>query len=683
MRDLPAVTASTLRDPLRPLRSLAARSGRAGTALAGVATVVVLAAVASGYHLWLFVISGISDGAIYSLAAIGLVLTYKTSGIFNFAIGAQAALSAYLFYMFRITDGLPWPVAALFALLLGGVVVSLILERIATLLSEAPPVMKVVATIGLLVLLQSALTGHFGPATLQFKQFLPIAHVSLAGINIQASQFIVVGVSIAATIGLYYFFKRRRVGVAMQAVVDDPDLLALQATSPAMVRRYAWIIGSCFVSISGMLIAPELGVDVNDMLLLFIAAFGAAAVASFTSIPVTFGASIAIGIVMNVMSDRLATQPNQVLSELYTQVPFLVVILALLFLPKRKLTERAGRRIRKLTPPVRFDRKTVGVASAAGLLLAVAVPFLVSHAYVDIYTTGLGFSIILASLGLVLWTSGQISLCQVAFAAVGATTFAHTQSAGLPWLVSLLVAALVALPVGALVAIPSFRLSGIYLAVATFGVGLLFQNLLYTTFLMFGKTDNLTVSRPRMFGLHTYTDDGYYLTTLAVAVLCMAIVVLVRRSRLGQMLRALSDSPIALDAHGADSRITRISVFCISASMAAVGGALISGVTLVATGEPTGPFGYFNSLALVAVLAFCWRQPILSPVIAAFVFEVLKVYSPFSSPTVVKFEGVGFGILALAVALAPAVKLPTGGRSSAARTERSPVRARLAVEVGS
>lgn len=672
------MTAPILREPPTALRSVTSRSGRsAAGGIAALAAVVILAVLASEYKLWLFVINGISDGAIYSLAAIGLVLTYKTSGIFNFAIGAQAALSAYLFYMFRITDGLPWPVAALLALILGGLVASLVLERVASLLSDAPPVMKVVATIGLLVLLQSALTGHFGPATLQFKQFLPTSHVTVAGINIQASQFIVVGVAIAATAGLYVFFKRQRVGIAMQAVVDDPDLLALQATSPVTVRRYAWVIGSCFVSISGMLIAPELGVDVNDMLLLFITSFGAAAVAAFTSIPITFGASIVIGIIMNVMSDRLATQSNQVLSELYTQVPFLVVILALMILPKRKLTERAGRRIRKLSPPHRFDTATVGAASAAGLAVAITVPFVVPHAYLDVYTTGLGFSVILASLGLVLWTSGQISLCQVAFAAIGATTFAHLQHSGVPWLLSVLLAALITLPVGALVAIPSFRLSGIYLAVATFGVGLLFQNLLYTTFLLFGQTDNQTVSRPHILGLHTYTDTGYYLTSLAVAVVCMGVVVLVRRSRLGLMLRALSDSPVALDAHGADSRITRISVFSISAGLAAVGGAIIAGVTLVATGEPTGPFGYFNSLALVAVLAFCWRQPVLSPVIAAFVFEVLKVYSPFSDATVVKYEGVGFGILALVVALGPALRLPSAGRSSAARGERSPVADRL------
>ena len=65
----------------------------------------------------------------------------------------------------------------------------------------------------------------------------------------------------------------------MQAVVEDSSLLALQATNPDVVRRYAWAIGSCFVSVSGMLVAPAFGVDVNHMLLVFIAAFGAAALA--------------------------------------------------------------------------------------------------------------------------------------------------------------------------------------------------------------------------------------------------------------------------------------------------------------------------------------------------------------------------------------------------------------------
>jgi ABC-type branched-subunit amino acid transport system permease subunit len=246
----------------------------------------------------------------------------------------------------------------------------------------------------------------------------------------------------------------------------------------------------------------------------------------------------------------------------------------------------------------------------------------------------------------------------------------------------LLAAAVVALPVGALVAIPSFRLSGIYLAVATFGFGLLFQNLVYKTFVMFGTGFSQTVARPDFFGGHTATNEGYYYTTLAVGTACALIIVGVRRSRLGRLLRGLSDSPVALDAHGANTRLTRVYVFCISAFIAAVGGALLAGVTQSVTGIVSGPFGYFNSLALVAVLAFCRRQPLLSPLIAAFTFEVLKLYRPFSGALFTKYAGVGFGVLAIAVAVAPGIAALRVSKRAAAREGRSRAVTRPAVMQG-
>src|SRR5437867_12202772 len=97
-----------------------------------------------------FLVIGITAGSVYGLAAVGLVLTYKTSGIFNFAHGAQAALAAYLMYEFRERMGLPWGLAALLAVLLGGVMAGLVLERGAHLLADAPAAARVAATVGLL-----------------------------------------------------------------------------------------------------------------------------------------------------------------------------------------------------------------------------------------------------------------------------------------------------------------------------------------------------------------------------------------------------------------------------------------------------------------------------------------------------------------------------------------------------
>jgi ABC-type branched-subunit amino acid transport system permease subunit len=192
---------------------------------------------------------------------------------------------------------------------------------------------------------------------------------------------------------------------------------------------------------------------------------------------------------------------------------------------------------------------------------------------------------------------------------------------------------------------------------------------------MFGQSDIVTVPRPHLFGLNLQSDRAFYYLALILAVLCGGLVLAVRRSRLGRLLRGLSDSPAALEAHGTNTRVIRLYVFCTAAGLAAVGGVLIAGVTQSAGGTPTGPFGYFNSVVLLAVLAFCGTRPILSPAIAGFVFEVMKIYRPFSESWFTNYEGMFFGLAAIAVATVPTMRIAIGQRV-AQREGRSPVTSR-------
>src|SRR5207245_11572275 len=119
--------------------------------------------------------------------------------------------------------------------------------------------------------------------------------------------------------------------------------------------------------------------------------------------------------------------------------------------------------------------------------------------------------------------------------------------AGFPFPVALAVAGLVTVPVGAFIAIPAIRLSGVYLAIATFGFGILVENLFFPSFLMFGKRLTVRAFRPSF----AQCDKAFYYLTLVIAVACCLLVVAVMRGRLGRLLRALADSPNAVAAHGA------------------------------------------------------------------------------------------------------------------------------------
>ena len=106
--------------------------------------------------LWPFIIAGIATGSVYGIAATGLVLTYKTSGIFNFAHGALAAASAYAFYELHFKHGLPWPLATLLCVGVFGPLAGFCVEYFFRRLASATSAMRIVGSIGLLLVIQGA-----------------------------------------------------------------------------------------------------------------------------------------------------------------------------------------------------------------------------------------------------------------------------------------------------------------------------------------------------------------------------------------------------------------------------------------------------------------------------------------------------------------------------------------------
>jgi branched-subunit amino acid ABC-type transport system permease component len=592
------------------------------------------------------IVTGLGTGSVFAIAGMGLVLTNKTSGIFNFAHGTQAAAGAFIMWELWKVHGWPWPVAAVGALVLGGVVGGLILERIAYLLADKSTAARVVATVGLLVMLQGLIVLRYGEATIQMPFFLPISTFKVGGVYISYEQVIVFALAAASAAGLGLFFKRSKEGVAMQGVVDDPTLLGLQGISPVAVRRRAWMIGSCFAAASGALLAPTLGLDASLLTLLVVQAFGAAAIGRFNSLTMTYVGGLAVGVgqeltkfvvAQKVITSRISAQ---ILQPLPSNVPFLVLFVVLLVTPRAKLVERGARVVRRERPPVAIGRPTAIGAAVVLAAVLVAMPRL-DPDRLPIFTTAAAFVIIFASLHLLVRTSGQVSLCHMAFAAVGAATFARAESVGVPFGVALLVAGLAAVPIGAFIAIPAIRLSGVYLAIATFGFGILVENLFFPSFLLFGARQTLRVLRPSF----AQGDTAYYYVVLAAAVLCCALVVGIRRSRLGRLLRALADSPSAVVAHGASTNVIRTMAFCISAFLAAIAGALIGPITQSATG---GSYDFSLSLVLIAVLFIFGRRPVLTAFLAAAAYIVLPTYG--TSANVATWAQVGFGLVAILVA---------------------------------
>ncbi len=487
-------------------------------------------------------------------------------------------------------------------------------------------------------------TIKYGADTIDVPQFLPrgAEYFRIGGVNISYAQLTVTLVGLVAVGGFYALFRWSRSGIAMRAVVDDPDLLAMQATDP--VRRthrrldHRLDVRGPF----GVLVLPFIGLDAVALTYLVVQAFGAAAIGAFSSIPLTYVGAILLEVAANI-SQKYVVNVDW-LSGLPDSLPFIVLFIALFLLPRRRLPSPSSyehRRALQWQAPPRV-RAAVGIV-AIGLLAL--VPEVVGASKINFYTIGLSNMVLLLSLGLLVKTSGQVSLCQASFAAIGAVAFSQlTLEQGIPWFAALLLAGLIVVPAGALVALPAIRMSGLFLALATFGFGILVEQMLYSQGWMFTVLGSgKAMPRPAIGS----TDTSYYYVVLVLTVITALVMVAIHEGRLGRLLRGLSDSPVSLATMGLSTNTTRMIVFCTSAFFAGLSGVLYAATIHFAASTDTH-FMSFYSLTVLAILAL---SPFAEPWYAIFGLIAAVIPAYLTGANVTYWLNAFFGLAAISVAM--------------------------------
>src|SRR5580658_6548026 len=290
--------------------------------------------VSSVTEVLTFLVTGIVSGSLYGLAGLGLVLTYRVSGVFNFGHGAIAAGAAFLFYTLHDTHHMAWPLAAVVTIVLYGVVVGAVLDRITRPLVGAPDAVVVVATVGILLATEGYLYVQYGDVTLPFPAFLPVSGPVIESVTISYGEIISFCVALIGAVGLYLFLQRARSGLAMRSVVDNPILVSLSGDRPDRIRQRGWILGTASAAVAGILLAPTLNLNVSLLALLVVQAFGACAIGYFTSLPLTFAGGLFVGVAASLATKYVQNPPFNGLS---LAMPFLVLIAVLLVVPIRKL----------------------------------------------------------------------------------------------------------------------------------------------------------------------------------------------------------------------------------------------------------------------------------------------------------------------------------------------------------
>jgi branched-chain amino acid transport system permease protein len=540
-----------------------------------------------------FVVVGIVTGSVYAVTSSGLVVTYKATGVFNFAHGAVGMVMAYLYWQFW--QGWGWnPLLSLaIVLLVIAPAFALLVERVLMRpLYGATLSTMIVVTLGLFLVLYGLVSTVWDQTlTRNLPNWFEGDQVSVLGVNLTYEELITVGCAVLVAVSLWVLFKLTRMGVSMRAVVDDPRLASLTGARTNRIAGFAWMVGFMLAGLAGILVAPGSGMSIAILSELVIFGYAAAIVGRLSSLPLTFLGAMILGIAESL---AIGYVPASYLNDVTAILPMGLLIVALLILPQAKLS--VGRVVRLRPPRVASLRSTMVGATVLVLASVVLGSFVTGT---NLFNIGLALTIGIGALSLVLLSGygGQIWLCQFTFMGLGA--WAMTKVGGGESVLGVLAAIGLCGAAGGILALPALRLRGLYMALTTLGFAVL-MDLLFFTNASIIPNGSMLVGRPDVFGMHFTTNRAFIVLIAVVFALCLIGVGALRRGRFGRRLVAMSDSQAACATVGMNITRTKLAVFVLAGGMAGLAGALYGGMSQTVS---YADFSFVESLVLFVAVA--------------------------------------------------------------------------------
>lgn len=284
-----------------------------------------------------YLVGSLGFGGVYALAALGLVLIYKTSGVVNFAFGALSAVVTLVLWTALHQAGWPLPVswlaAAAVALALGAVVERALLERI-----EAVPVLiQIVLTLGLLLLVEGLAGVLWGYEPKSIPAVLSGRPLSVGGLYLQPNDLFIVGVTGAVALALWVVLERTRLGLAMRAVAYDREIAQAMGIRARRFVTASWALGVLITSLAAILVAPAISLSPSMMDNVAVFAFAAAILGGFGSLPGAVLGGFLIGGVANLIAAYVS-------ADLQLSLVFLLIVVLLYVRPQGLLGRETATR---------------------------------------------------------------------------------------------------------------------------------------------------------------------------------------------------------------------------------------------------------------------------------------------------------------------------------------------------
>ncbi|WP_235882449.1 ABC transporter permease [Streptomyces apricus] len=504
-------------------------------------------------------LAGLSVGSAAALTGIGLVVTYRATGVLNFAHGAIAMVCAQLLRQLTVEWHWPLALAAPLTLLVVAPAIGMALERYVfrpLSVLGGDPAQTLVASVGVFVLLVGGAVLVWGPGA------RPDAPVLVA-----PDPWGQLAVTLLLAAGVGAVIHRTRFGRELRAVVDDRGLAALSGVDADRVAAAGWAFGSFTAGLTGVLLAPYVRLDPYGMPLLVMEVVAVAVAARMRSLPVAVTVALGLGIAQSQLTrlhpaGRLEPLVQAVGANLFV-VALLVAALVLPGIGHRDALPRTA---------------TARVPTPPGAWIVMVVLFLLPLGFAgpDLHTSVQvpALAVVLLSLMVVTGRGGQISLGQAAYAGLGAL-FTALLAAGrfpglpaLPEAAALPVAVLLVAPLGLLTGWPAIGRHGLTLALATFAVGVGVSRFVFTQPY---ATSGLALERPAGFE----GDRAYYALELVLLAGALTAAHALRRGRTGRALAAMRDHEAGASAAGVRVPALKLTAFVAGAALAALGGGML------------------------------------------------------------------------------------------------------------
>lgn len=569
---------------------------------------------------------GLGVGGVIAALGLGVVVTYRASNVVNFAHAAIGTYLALVYYEFRASGDIVQPLllpfvparipvldrptvatAMVVTLAIGALVGAGCYYLIFRPLRHAPPLARIVASLGLMVYLIGVMGVRFpsaGAAGLVFDGPLPRNVVEIFGIRTIADRYWMALIVIGAALVLAAVSRFTYFGLATRASAENEKGAVLVGISADRVGLLNWIIATVLAGAAMILAAPIIPISPSTTPLLIVPALGAALLGQFRSIGITVAAGFGIGMLQ---SEIIAVQsdwswlPNV---GLHQAVPFLIILVALVWRGNRTIGR--GEISTSRLPPAPDPGRTIPITVAVVGLALVASLVLDSGWRLAIILSGIA-AVMALSVIVLAGLVGQVSLATFALAGISAFAMVRaTDDLGLPFPLAPAIGVLAAVVVGTIAGLPAIRIRGLTLAIASLAAAVAVEELLFEWQWFTGGLGGSAVEPARLgpidFDIQA-TGDGYPRVQFAVLVLvvllvAMVVVVNLRRSATGSQWLALRANERAAEAVGISAPRAKLSANAVAAALAGVGGALIAYQAQFVSKDS---FGALESLIVVAI----------------------------------------------------------------------------------